>query len=455
MHRRLPFPLVGLAAIGAVFVALPVVALVVRAPWGDLGEALGGVGAGSAFRLSVVVSVAATALSVTFGVPLAWVLARGSFPGRSVLRAVVVLPLVLPPVVGGLGLLFALGRSGIVGRWLYETLGIQLTFTTWGAIVAATFVSMPLVVIATEAGLRSIDPRYELAAATLGARPSRAMWRVVMPMLAPQVAAGAVLAWARALGEFGATITFAGNLAGETQTLPLAVYQARQTDPGGAIFLSLILVVISIVVLVSMRRPPDGRPLTWVCEPISPCAGARSTSRSYSRPPMARRSRCRSQRGRQDHRPGGARRTPARGRRSGRARRRPGRGHAPRSPTGRRLLPGRPALPDDVRARERRLRTQVARERCAGGAGAGGGVAARPRPGRRAERATDGRCRAESGGGWRSRAPWRPRRGCCSSTNRSPGSTSRPVPRSATCSGGSSRASTAWPSSSCTTRWTR
>ncbi len=258
MHRRLPLPLVCLAAIGAVFVALPVVALVVRAPWGDLGEALGGVGAGSAFRLSVVVSVAATVLSVLFGVPLAWVLARGSFPGRSVLRAVVVLPLVLPPVVGGLGLLFALGRSGVVGRWLHEALGIQLTFTTWGAIVAATFVSMPLVVIATEAGLRSIDPRYELAAATLGARPSRAMWRVVLPMLAPQVAAGAVLAWARALGEFGATITFAGNLAGRTQTLPLAVYQARQTDPGGAIFLSLILVVISIVVLVSMRHRLTG-----------------------------------------------------------------------------------------------------------------------------------------------------------------------------------------------------
>ncbi len=258
MRRRLPLPVVCLAAIGAAFVALPVVALVVRAPWGDLGEALGGVGAGSAFRLSVVVSVGATVLSVLFGVPLAWVLARGSFPGRSVLRAVVVLPLVLPPVVGGLGLLFALGRSGVVGRWLHEALGIQLTFTTWGAIVAATFVSMPLVVIATEAGLRSIDPRYELAAATLGARPSRAMWRVVLPMLAPQVAAGAVLAWARALGEFGATITFAGNLAGRTQTLPLAVYQARQTDPGGAIFLSLILVVISIVVLVSMRHRLTG-----------------------------------------------------------------------------------------------------------------------------------------------------------------------------------------------------
>ena len=258
MRRHLPFPLVCLAAIGATFVVLPVVALVIRAPWGDLGDALAGVGASSAFRLSLEVSLAATALSIVLGVPLAWVLARGSFPGRSVLRAVVVLPLVLPPVVGGLGLLYALGRSGVAGRWLHDVLGIQLTFTVWGAVVAATFVSMPLVVIATEAGLRSIDPRYELAAATLGARPSRAMWRVVTPMLAPQVAAGAVLAWARALGEFGATITFAGNLAGRTQTLPLAVYEARQTNPGGAIFLSLILVAISIVVLVAMRHHLTG-----------------------------------------------------------------------------------------------------------------------------------------------------------------------------------------------------
>jgi molybdate transport system permease protein len=254
MRRRLPLPLIGFAVVGATFVVLPVMALVVRAPWADLGDALTGVGASSAFRLSVEVSLAATGLSLVLGVPLAWVLARGAFPGRSVLRAVVVLPLVLPPVVGGLGLLYALGRSGVAGRWLYDALGIQLTFTVWGAIVAATFVSMPLVVIATEAGLRSIDPRYELAAATLGAGPSRAMWRVVMPMLAPQVAAGAVLAWARALGEFGPTITFAGNLAGRTQTLPLAVYEARQTDPGGAIFLSLILVAVSIAVLVAMRR---------------------------------------------------------------------------------------------------------------------------------------------------------------------------------------------------------
>jgi molybdate transport system permease protein len=253
MHRRLPLGITILAVIGAAFVVLPVLALVIRAPWGDLSTSLSGVGATTALRLSMEVSLAATALSLLFGVPLAWLLARGTFPGRSVLRAMVVLPIVLPPVVGGIGLLNALGRSGVAGQWLYEGLGIQLTFTIWGAIIAATFVSMPLVVIATEAGLHSVDRRYEQAATTLGASQGLAMRRVVFPMLLPSIVAGAVLTWARALGEFGATITFAGNLEGRTQTLPLAVYQARQTDPGGAIFLSLILVVISIVVLVAMR----------------------------------------------------------------------------------------------------------------------------------------------------------------------------------------------------------
>jgi molybdate transport system permease protein len=253
MHRRLPLGITILALVGAAFVVLPVLALVIRAPWADLSTSLSGVGATTALRLSIEVSLAATALSLLFGVPLAWLLARGTFPGRSVLRAMVVLPIVLPPVVGGIGLLNALGRSGVAGQWLYEGLGIQLTFTIWGAIIAATFVSMPLVVLATEAGLHSLDQRYEMAATTLGASQGLAMRRVVLPLLLPSVVAGAVLCWARALGEFGATITFAGNLEGRTQTLPLAVYQARQTDPGGAIFLSLILVVISIVVLVAMR----------------------------------------------------------------------------------------------------------------------------------------------------------------------------------------------------------
>jgi molybdate transport system permease protein len=253
MRARLPLPVLGLAVLGAGFVLLPVVALFVRAPWSHLGSSLTGVGASTAFRLSIVVSLAATAISMLLGVPLAWLLARVSFPGRSVLRAAVVLPVVLPPVVGGVGLLEALGRSGIAGRWLRDGLGIQLTFTTAGAIVAATFVSMPLVVLATEAGLRSLDRRYEGAAAAMGGSPGYVFRRVTLPMVAPQVAAGAILTWARALGEFGATITFAGNLAGRTQTLPLAVYQARQTDPGGAIILSLMLVVLSIVVLVALR----------------------------------------------------------------------------------------------------------------------------------------------------------------------------------------------------------
>jgi molybdate transport system permease protein len=249
-----------LAVAGAAFVSLPLLAMLLRAPWRDIGPALGGAGASEALRLSIVVSLAATGLSVLLGVPLAWILARARIPGRSVLRAIIVLPIVLPPVVGGIGLLAALGRGGVVGRWLFGTFGLQLTFTTLGAIVATTFVSMPLVVLATEAGLRSIDRRFEQAAAALGASPRYAIRRIVLPMLGPQLAAGAVLAWARALGEFGATITFAGNLAGRTQTLPLAVYEARLTDPGGAIILSLILVALSIGVLVAMRdRITQGR----------------------------------------------------------------------------------------------------------------------------------------------------------------------------------------------------
>jgi len=252
VRSRLPFPVVALAVLGALFVILPVVALFVRAPWGQLGETLRGVGASTALRLSLEVSLAATAISLMVGVPLAWALARGAFPGRSVLRALVVLPIVLPPVVGGIALLVALGRGGIVGRWLYDAFGVQLTFTTAGAVIATTFVSMPLVVLATESGLRGLDRRYERAAAAMGGSPWYVFRRVTLPMVGPQVAAGAILTWARALGEFGATITFAGNLAGRTQTMPLAVYEARQADPGGAILLSLILVVVSVAVLVAL-----------------------------------------------------------------------------------------------------------------------------------------------------------------------------------------------------------
>jgi molybdate transport system permease protein len=253
MRRRLPLPIVVLAAIGAVFVSLPAIALAARAPWGRIAEILTGPGAQMALRLSLEVSLAATACSLVLGVPIAWVLARGAFRGRAVLRALVVSPIILPPVVAGVGLLMALGRRGVVGTWLDRWFGIQITFTTAGAIVAATFVSLPLVVLAAEAGFRQLDPRFEQAAAVLGARPGYALRRVVLPMVAPQLAAGAVLAWARALGEFGATITFAGNLQGRTQTVPLDVFQLLQVDQGGAIALSLVLVAISIGILIALR----------------------------------------------------------------------------------------------------------------------------------------------------------------------------------------------------------
>jgi molybdate transport system permease protein len=253
MRRRIPPLIVALAIIGGALVVLPVLALAIRAPWGRFVETLTGPGARTALRLSIEVSLAATFFAVLFGVPLAWVLARARFRGRAVLRAMVVLPLVLPPVVAGVALLQALGRRGVAGAWLDRVFGIQVTFSTAGAIIAAAFVSMPLVILAAEAGFRSLDPRFEQAAAVLGAKPGYTLRRIVLPMTAPQIAAGAVLAWARALGEFGATITFAGNLEGRTQTVPLAVFQKLQTDQSGAIALSLILVVISIAVLIALR----------------------------------------------------------------------------------------------------------------------------------------------------------------------------------------------------------
>jgi molybdate transport system permease protein len=250
--RRTPLVIAALAAIGVLFVALPLAALLIRAPWSHLADELSSAGAWTALRLSIVVSLTAASLSLVLGAPVAWVLARSNVPARSLLRAIVILPLVMPPVVGGVGLLAALGRSGVVGRWL-DAVGIQLTFTIWGAIAATTFVSIPLVILAVESGLRSLDPRFELAASAMGASRGYVLRRVTLPLLRPQIAAGLVLAWARALGEFGATITFAGNLAGRTQTLPLAVYQTRQTDPGAAILISLLLIALSLIVLVTLR----------------------------------------------------------------------------------------------------------------------------------------------------------------------------------------------------------
>ncbi|MFJ6087180.1 ABC transporter permease [Streptomyces sp. NPDC092369] len=252
--RGVPLPLLLPALLGLAFLLLPLIALLVRAPWSALSTQLTSTEVWQALRLSLLCATAATAASLVIGVPLAWLLARTDFPGRGLVRALVTLPLVLPPVVGGVALLLALGRNGIVGQWLDAWFGITLPFTTTGVIVAETFVAMPFLVISVEGTLRAADPRYEEAATTLGASRFTAFRRVTLPLIAPGIAAGAVLAWARALGEFGATITFAGNFPGRTQTMPLAVYLALQNNPEAAIALSLVLLAVSITVLAALRE---------------------------------------------------------------------------------------------------------------------------------------------------------------------------------------------------------
>ncbi|MFJ4521434.1 molybdate ABC transporter permease subunit [Streptomyces sp. NPDC088810] len=252
-RRGVPLPLLLPGVLALAFLLLPLLALLVRAPWRSLPDQLTSTEVWQALQLSLVSATAATAVSLVLGVPLAWLLARTEFPGRGLVRALVTLPLVLPPVVGGVALLLALGRNGVIGRWLDSWFGITLPFTTTGVVIAEAFVAMPFLVISVEGTLRAADPRYEEAATTLGASRFTAFRRVTLPLIAPGIAAGAVLAWARALGEFGATITFAGNFPGRTQTMPLAVYLALQNDPEAAISLSLVLLAVSITVLAGLR----------------------------------------------------------------------------------------------------------------------------------------------------------------------------------------------------------
>jgi molybdate transport system permease protein len=232
---------------------LPLVGLLVRAPWSTLPKRLTDPSVLAALRLSLETATLATLVSLLLGVPLAWVLARTDLPGRRFVRALVTVPLVLPPVVGGVALLLVFGRKGLLGAWLDAHFGITLPFTTAGVVVAEAFVAMPFLVISVEGALRGADARYEEAAATLGAGRWTAFRRVTLPLVAPGIAAGAVLCWARALGEFGATITFAGNFPGRTQTMPLAVYLALEQDVDAAIVLSLVLLVVSVVILASLR----------------------------------------------------------------------------------------------------------------------------------------------------------------------------------------------------------
>lgn len=256
MRRLVPAvePLLTVLAVaGLLLFVVPLTALIVRAPAGEGLELLRTAGVRQAIGLSLVTSVAALLLSTVLGVPVAWLLARRHVVGKRLIRALVILPMVLPPVVGGVALLLAFGRRGLLGLPLDQLLGLRLPFTTAGAVLAATFVSMPFLVVTVEAGLRQADQRLEQAAATLGASRWTIYRRITLPQIAPSVAAGMALCWARALGEFGATITFAGSLPGRTQTMPLAVYLLLQTDPDAAYLVSLVLLGISVIVLVAMR----------------------------------------------------------------------------------------------------------------------------------------------------------------------------------------------------------
>ncbi|MBK5305953.1 MAG: molybdate ABC transporter permease subunit [Frankiaceae bacterium] len=250
--RRTPLLLAGPAVLALLIVVLPLIALLSRTPWTRLPELLGTDAVREAMWLSVRCTAAAVVLTLLAGVPLAWVLARSTLPGRRLLRALVTVPLVLPPVVGGVALLLAFGRHGVLGPLLVET-GTVPAFTPYGVVLAEAFVAMPFLVLTVEGALSGLDRGQEDVAATLGAGPLRTLLTVTLPTIGPSVAAGTALAAARALGEFGATITFAGSLPGATQTVPLAVYQLLEDDPPAAYALSAVLLLFSLALIASLR----------------------------------------------------------------------------------------------------------------------------------------------------------------------------------------------------------
>ncbi|WP_405786364.1 ABC transporter permease [Streptomyces sp. NBC_01367] len=261
-RTRPPLALALPALLAVAFLLLPLIGILVRTQWGELGTHLTSPGVVEALKLSLLVSLWALALSLLLGVPLAWLLARVEFKGKALVRSLVLLPMVLPPTVGGVALLLGFGRRGLLGPWLEGTFGITLPFHTSGAVVAATFVAMPFLVISLEGALGGLKQSYEETAASLGASPVRVFFTVTLPMVAPGLIAGAALTWARALGEFGATITFAGNLPGTTQTLPLQVYLLLQDKPEAATSVSLLLLAIAMGVLIALRGRWTGTPVT-------------------------------------------------------------------------------------------------------------------------------------------------------------------------------------------------
>jgi len=254
-YAGIPFWIYPIAAAGALLVMLPLAAMAARVNWANFVPLVTSQSSLDALGLSLRTSAVSTVLCIVLGVPLALVLARGSFPGQRLLRSFVLLPLVLPPVVGGIALLYTFGRQGLLGRSL-EVLGIQIAFSTAAVVIAQTFVALPFLVVSLEGTLRTTGSRYEAVAATLGAKPATVLRRVTLPLVLPGLASGAVLSFARSLGEFGATLTFAGSLQGVTRTLPLEIYLQRETDADSAVALSLVLVAVAVTVVSVSHRGP-------------------------------------------------------------------------------------------------------------------------------------------------------------------------------------------------------
>ena len=250
---RPPTGLVAAGVVAGVLLVLPLVTLVLATPWSDFTEQLGSPAVADALRITALASSVTVAACLVLGTPLAWLLARVSFPGRSLVRAAVTVPLVLPPVVAGVALVTAFGRTGLIGAPLRDA-GIVIPYTTTAVVIAHTFVSMPFYVLSVEGALRTSGEQYDVVAATLGATRWTTFWRITLPLAWPGILAGSMLAWARSLGEFGATITFAGNYPGTTQTMPSLIYTALQSDPAVARTLSMILLVVSLVILGLLRN---------------------------------------------------------------------------------------------------------------------------------------------------------------------------------------------------------
>lgn len=259
VYRAIPRWVFVAAAVGALFILLPLLGMVAQVNWGQFIPLITSESSRAALWLSLKTASASTVLCLIFGVPLALVLARSSFPGQRILRALILLPLVVPPVVGGLALLYTFGRQGLIGRSL-NVFGIDIAFSTTAVVMAQAFVALPFLVLSLEGALRSAGQRYEGVAATLGAKPSTVLWRITVPLVLPGIVSGAVLAFARSLGEFGATLTFAGSLQGVTRTLPLEIYLQRETDPDAAVALSFLLIAVAVIVVaLTYRTPKEGR----------------------------------------------------------------------------------------------------------------------------------------------------------------------------------------------------